>query len=79
MIENVQNLMQSFSITGNIYVDGLIATTAFGMMKGWLDVFMTMMKTILEFIWVRIRYYSMKRISSKLGKSILPLLPLLPL
>ena len=59
--------MKSFSITGNIYVDGLVATTAFGMMKGWLDVFLTMMKTILEFIWVRIRYYSMKRISSQLG------------
>lgn len=67
MLENVQALMQSFSITGNFYVDGLIATTVFGMMKGWLDVLLSMIKNILDFIWIRIRYFFMKRISAKLG------------
>ena len=67
MIDNLHSLMNSFSITGNLYVDGLIATTAFGMMKGWLDIIVEVLKTILEFVYVRLRYYVFGKLSSKLG------------
>ena len=67
IMESVQSVMKSFSITGNIYVDGIIATTAFGMMKGWLDIILSILKSVLGFIWIRIRYIFIKTMSSKFG------------
>jgi len=59
--------MKSFSITGNLYVDGMIATTAFAMAKGWLEIIVTVFKTIFEFLYLRVKYYVVKGLSSRFG------------
>jgi hypothetical protein len=64
---NLHGMMQSLSLTGNLYIDGLIATTVFGFLRGWLDVIMSVLKVIIEFIYIRVKYFAVRSLSSKFG------------
>lgn len=66
-MQNVQSLFNSFSITGNLYLDGLIATTIFGMLKGWLDIIIDILKFMFEFVYIRMRYVIFKYLGSRIG------------
>ena len=67
----IENLTSKMSLTGNIYLDGIIATTIFGMLKSWFSVVSEFLTTLTKFIWIRLRYAIGKYALKKLGSEVI--------